>query len=60
MITRPSPQNGVSRSLALQGGWTTARRAAADSGDGNPNGGMANWRHQMNEPRYWGTGGDLP
>ena len=35
------------------------RQGGGPTNLGNPNGGLANLRHQMSDPRYWGAGGDL-
>ena len=35
------------------------RQGGGPTNVGNPNGGLANRRHQMSDPRYWGAGGDL-
>jgi hypothetical protein len=35
------------------------RRGGGPTNLGNPNGSLANLRHQMSDPRYWGAGGAL-
>jgi hypothetical protein len=35
------------------------RRGGGPTNLSNPNGGLANWRHQMSDSRYWDAGGDL-
>jgi len=35
------------------------RQGGGPTNLGNPNGGLANLRHQMSDSRYWAAGGDF-